>query len=138
MKTPTISRPLSRVRSLAFVCTIAMAACGAPRTPAQAEPFSATSGRAATVRLIVQNRNFSDARLYAVRRGARTILGQVGGKQDAEFTLDWVLPEPLRIEIDMLAGPRCTTEEMQVDPGDILELQIDAVFSRSSACGYAP
>ncbi len=113
-----------------------LSGCGSAPPPSRPQPFSGDSGRATSVRLIVQNRNFSDARLYALRRGKRTSLGVVGGLQDAEFTLDWVLPEPLQIEIDMLAGPRCATEEMQVDPGDILELQIDAVFSRSSACGY--
>lgn len=112
---------------------LASSACASSGAPLRSQPFS-SDGRATSVRLIVQNRNFSDARIYAVRRGARTALGVVGGKQDAEFTLDWLFPEPLRIEIDLLAGERCSTEEMQVDPGDILELQIDAVFSRSSGC----
>lgn len=130
----SVTAPLRRgaIVLLAFV----LAGCGSAPPPNLPQPFSGNSGRATSVRLIVQNRNFSDARLYALRSGRRTALGVVGGLQDAEFTLDWVLPEPLRIEIDMLAGPRCSTEEMQVDPGDILELQIDAVFSRSSACGY--
>jgi hypothetical protein len=38
------------------------------------------------------------------------------------------------IEIDMLAGPKCFTEELPVDPGDVLELQIASVFSSTAAC----
>lgn len=119
-----------------LVAALVIAACATPREPTQAQPFAGADDRATTIRLIVQNRNFADARLYVLRRGARSALGTVGGKQDAEFTLDWLLPEPMQVEIDMLAGPRCVTQEMQVDPGDILELQIDAVFSQSSACGF--
>ncbi len=108
--------------------------CGGTRAAQSDEPFSST-GRPPRIRLLVQNRNFADARLYAIRRGSRDALGIVGGKQDAEFTLDWVTSEDLQIEIDMLAGPRCRTEALQVDPGDILELQIDVVFNRSATCG---
>jgi hypothetical protein len=134
-----MSRRAGSIRSRLAPHSLAMAlltlaACASAGAPLSSQPFASGSERATSIQLIVQNRNFADARLYAVRRGARTALGIVGGKQDAEFTLDWLLPEPLRIEIALLAGPRCSTEEMQVDPGDIIELQIDAVFTASSAC----
>ena len=106
---------------------VILAACTSPKRNDAARPF--VEARPSTVRLLVQNRNFSDVRLYAERRGARKTLGTVTGKQDAEFTLDWPGQDPLQIVIDMVAGPRCTTAEMLVDPGDILELQIAVVFS---------
>lgn len=96
------------------------------------QPFTDVS--ASTVRVIVQNRNFSDARLYYSRRGARVALGVVNGKTDAEFVIDWDLPDVMQIEINLLAGPRCLTEELPVDPGDILELQIAAVFTDTRGC----
>ena len=34
----------------------------------------------------------------------------------------------------MLAGPTCTTQPLDVQPGDILELQIQSMFNQSSFC----
>ena len=112
----------------------ALAACASSGQGEQTDAFAAASGQARTVRIIVQNMNFSDARLYTHTRGGRKQLGIVGGKQDAEFELDWPLPEPLQIEINLLAGPQCFTQSVPVDPGDVLELQISSVFSQSAAC----
>lgn len=106
--------------------------CAAGGQASEMEPF--TQARPSTIRIIVQNRNFSDVRLYTHRRGARKMLGSVTGKLDREFTIDWDMTDPLSVEIDMIAGPKCMTREMQVDPGDILELQIAPVFNNSSFC----
>lgn len=98
----------------------------------QASPDAFETVRPTSVRLIVQNHHFSDVRLYTLRRGARASLGTVTGKQDREFTFAWNTPDPMVVEIDMVAGPKCFTQEMQVDPGDILELQINSVFTATS------
>jgi hypothetical protein len=82
----------------------------------------------------VDNLNFSDARLYVIRDGQRLSLGTVGGKQTDSFRVDWRLNQDMRIEINLLAGPTCTTDRLQVQQGDILELQIPSVFSSMSAC----
>ena len=42
--------------------------------------------------------------------------------------------DPIRIRIEILAGPSCTTEELLADPGDVLELQIDQNFLHSRQC----
>ena len=111
---------------------LACSSCASAGVGAGGDVFA--SAQPTTVRIIVQNRNFQDARLYTYRRGRRAFLGVVTGKRDQEFVLDWDFPDPMYIEIDMLAGPKCFTEEMQVDPGDILELQIASVFSATSGC----
>lgn len=131
-----VSRAARTGRVAGVVAVLALAgACASSGGPANgADPFGGEGARPSTVRLIVQNLNFSDARLYAIRRGGRTSLGVVGGKQTQEFTLDWSLPESLQIEINMLAGPQCYTREMLVDPGDVLELQIAVAFAQTSAC----
>ena len=90
--------------------------------------------RPTTVRIIVQNRNFADARLYTHRRGTRSMLGTITGKTDRNFIVDWDQTDPMYIEIDMVAGPKCFTQEMQVDPGDILELQIAVRFADTAGC----
>ena len=119
--------------TLAIAVLLVTAGCvSSGRTVRGRQPF--TDVRASTVRVIVQNRNFSDARLYYSRRGARMALGVVGGKSDAEFVIDWDFPDVMQIEIDLLAGPRCVTEELPVDPGDILELQIASVFTDTRGC----
>ena len=123
-----------KATTLALAALTAAAGCASTSGagPSAAEPFS--SPGPSTVRIVVQNRNFQDARLYTYRRGTRAFLGVVAGKRDQDFVIDWDFPDPMYVEIDMLAGPRCYTEELRVDPGDILELQIAAVFSSTSAC----
>lgn len=118
---------------LSLLVTFLLGACASSRTSYENEPFTSASTQP-LIRLVVQNRNFSDARLYAVRRGTRRSLGTVGGKTDQEYTLDWNMSDPLRIEIHLLAGPTCTTREIRADPGDVFELQIEPVFSQSRAC----
>lgn len=99
------------------------------------DPFGTSTERPNRIRIDVRNLNFQDARLYVIRGGgARRSLGSVGGKQDETFTVDWNMNDDIRIEINLLAGPTCTTRRMQVQPGDILELQINSVFSQSSFC----
>lgn len=118
------------IRALLLATLLASSGCA---TAGGSGPFD--GGREDSITLHVRNLNFADARLYTIRRSAaRQLLGSVGGKQERDFTVDWQISEPLRIEIDLLAGPTCTTEELYVDPGDMLELQIEAVFGRSSFC----
>ena len=87
-----------------------------------------------TIRVHVQNDNFMDARLYAIGSSSRQHLGIVVGKQQAVLEIPWDFSKPLRIEIDLLAGPKCTTDTIEADPGDILDLRIESVLSRSAAC----
>ena len=77
---------------------------------------------------------FNDVRLFALAPPGRTSLGQVGGKQDAECELDWPVSAYMSIEINMGAGPKCETQEMQVEPGDVLELQIAVIFEQPAGC----
>lgn len=121
---------------LSLVLLVVASACAGstpdPEQPA-AEPFT-ESGPPTTVTLLVDNRNFSDARLYVLRRGARTTLGILGGKSQAEYEIDWDISDSIQIEIDLLAGPTCTTEELRADPGDVLDLQIEQDFRHTRGC----
>jgi hypothetical protein len=76
------------------------------------------------VKLFVTNLAFSDVTLYGITNGARTRLGTVIGKKEVVFTLPVRFPSEVYLEIDFLAGPRCFTERMMVDPGDHLDLTI--------------
>ncbi len=125
-----MGRTMGRVATLLLLAALGCASGSASRAGGL---FGAPS-QSTTVRIVVQNRNFQDARLFTHRLGGRAILGMVGAKVDREFVLDWDIPEPLYIEIDMLTGPRCFTDELIVDPGDVLELQIAPEFSRTMGC----
>ena len=87
-----------------------------------------------SIRVYVTNLNFMDATLWAVTPGARSKIGIVTGKKEEVFTLPWDFSTDLRIEIDMLAGSRCITDVLSVDPGDDIELIIDVDMSRSRLC----
>ena len=109
-------------------------AAGGPRTEGT-DPFSGDPGERGELRIEVQNFNFSDARLYAlVRDSERRLLGQVTGKGEETFTMRWTFPQPLRLEIDLLAGPKCVTREIMADPGDVLDLQIEEHFLQTRRC----
>lgn len=108
----------------------AFSACGGVSSSLE-NPYDAAGDRN-EFKLFVQNDNFYDARLYALASGTtRRQLGTVGGKTDAVFTVPWVFSNDLRVEINLLAGPTCTTEVIQVDPGDELRLQIMSVMDNS-------
>lgn len=100
------------------------------------DPFGGPAGsRPSQLRIEVNNMNFADARLYVIRNaGTRVSLGNVGGNQQESFTIEWLMVQDLRIEINLLAGPTCTTERIVAEPGDIIELQIQSVFSQSAFC----
>lgn len=113
-----------RAASLGSLLFAAACASSGATRPA-ANPFSEELAGRSEVRIHVRNFNFADATVWAIaQEGRRQRLGIVTGKTDSVFTLPWTFSEPMRMEFDLLAGPRCLTEAMTVDPGDILELQI--------------
>ncbi|MGD8322151.1 MAG: hypothetical protein PVJ02_17000 [Gemmatimonadota bacterium] len=95
-------------------------------------PFGDRSERN-EVQIKIRNFNFSDATVWVLTRGAqRKRLGVVTGKSDADFTVPWDFSQPMTMEFDLVAGPRCTTRPLEVDPGDVLELQIAVDFAQMS------
>ncbi len=123
-------------RTLAlWAVALTVSACASAGQRVARDPFLGSSGTPAAIQIHVDNRNFSDARLYAITDGGqKRLIGTVNGKQEAAYTLPWTFPRRLRIEIDLLAGRTCSTAALDVDPGDVLELQILSDFSASSFC----
>jgi hypothetical protein len=115
-----------------IAAALVLGGCASGGTTADS-PFGGAD-RAREITIEVQNMNFSDARLYAIRDGQRLSIGMVGGKQNATLRVPWDFNQQLRIEMNLLAGPTCVTEALPVDAGDVLELQIPGVFGRSSIC----
>lgn len=123
-----------RGTALALLVVGGLAACGGSRTAANSDPFGSATDGPQVVNLHVTNLNFNEARLWAISMEGRQRIGVIGGKADAVYRLPWSFSQPLRIEIDLLAGSRCTTEPLNVDPGDELRLQIEMDLSRQSRC----
>ncbi len=87
------------------------------------------------IRIDILNNNFSDATIWVfVGNTQRDRLGTVTGKTEETYVLPWDLSQPLSLEIKLLAGPRCLTRSIDADPGDILQLEIQAVFSETRWC----
>lgn len=111
-----------------------LGAC-ATGTTREGNPFSQDLAERNEVRVEVKNFNFADATVWMlVRDGRRTRLGYVTGKTDAVFIVPWTMPEPLRLEFDLLADVRCVTDQIMVDPGDVLELQISVDPASDPQC----
>ena len=90
------------------------------------KPFAApgTGEGEETIHVRVENQNFSDATIHALRGGERVRLGQVTGKSESNFTVRWNFSLPLEFEIDMVGGPGCRVRPISVDPGDKIWVRI--------------
>jgi hypothetical protein len=77
--------------------------------------------------IVVQNNNFQDATVYAIREGERRRLGVVVGKTDESFGMPWRPNFILRLEVRFLGGGACATRGVQMEPGQryVLALQPD-------------
>ena len=109
-----IARPVIMVAAATL-----LAGCAAAM--GESDPFSRTS-RETEIKVFVTNLAFMDVTLYGVTNGGRHRLGRLTGKRDFVFTLPMRAPSEFYIELDFLAGPKCQTERMMVEPGEHLEL----------------
>lgn len=112
-----------------LVLALALPGCSTARTP-----FSDGASRGQSIQIEVRNRNFDQATLYAVRLGERSRLGIVEGKQDRAFRLTWRSQSPLRIEVVLQGGDRCTTRAIPVDPGDSVVIDVASDLESDPEC----
>lgn len=110
---------------------VVITACATPRELPERERFFTGED---TIRVHVQNDNFMDARLHALGSGGRYLLGVVTGRQQAILEIPWDFSGSLRIEIDLLAGSKCTTRTIDVNPGDTFDLRIESTLSKTAVC----
>lgn len=108
---------------LALVTALSLSAAGCGRGKA-ANPFASPASREGRVRIQVENMNFGDATVHALRGGERIRLGQVTGKSEEHFTIRWNFSLPMQFEIHITGGPGCLVRGISVDPGDRVWLRI--------------
>ncbi len=114
------ARQVLTASTLALVLLLGGCAVGRPLHPA----FTAPSASSGTISFHITNLNFTQATIYGVTTGNRLKLGVVEGKKDRVLTMPLTSPTFVRLEINLLAGPVCSTEELSADPGDDFDLVI--------------
>ncbi len=123
-----------RALPLLLALGLTLTACASGGGPG-GNPFSQDPGERGEIEIKIVNMNFSDATVWAlISGGRRQRLGFVTGKSEKIFTVPWTHSEPLSVEFDLVAGPRCLSESLVVDPGDLLELQIASNAATDPSC----
>jgi len=135
----SIPKPIAlratRALAAGFLLVGAAACASSGPRPTSGNPFAQELADSKQIQIRILNLHFSDATVWVLVRDARRDrLGTVTGKSEATFTIPWTFSEPLRLEFDLLADVRCITEEIAVDPGDMLELQITADPGSDPSC----
>lgn len=109
----------SILRAAFVVALIGVTGCGTSRSTAPS-PFDGSASRGSTaedpIRVEIQNLNFNDITVWAVRQGQRVRLGRVTGKTDETFRIQWNPAIPIYIVIDVTGGRSCRTAQVAVEP----------------------
>ena len=119
-------------RCVVAVLALALAGCGT--RSARGNPFEGSATATPQIQLRITNANFYDATITAIGDNTQRRLGVVGGNASATFTMPWEFSSGLRVQIDLLAGPSCSTDTIQVSPGDDIEFQIPPDLGSSGFC----
>jgi len=104
--------------SLLLVALLGLTACASSRSDAPS-PFEGGRSQGSSaedpIRVDVQNLNFNDITVWAVRQGQRIRLGRVTGKTDESFRTEWNLALPIYFVIDVTGGRSCRTNQVAVE-----------------------
>lgn len=109
---------MTRLSLLAFALTLS--GCGGgnagTRNPFDPNAVPASSSAEAPIQIDVQNSNFNDVTIWAIRSGQRIRLGRVTGKTDQQFRIGWNPALPIYFTIDEVGGRGCRTNMLSVEP----------------------
>ena len=108
----------SMARMALALALTGLTACASSRTSGP-NPFAGEGGGGSSVedqiRVDIQNLNFNDITVWAVRQGQRIRVGRVTGKTDETFRIDWNLALPIYFVIDVTGGRSCRTSQVSVE-----------------------
>lgn len=125
--------PLSQAcRAIAgtFLC-LATSACAGGGVP---DPYEGRAQGPRHITIQVRNDNFSDATLIVFRDGERVQVGVVTGKTREEFYVQWTAVRLFRAQLDLLAGGSCFSREAQVEPGELIQIDVPVETSNDPRC----
>lgn len=112
-------------RALFTAAATLLLAAGCARSPAPAtspspEPSAADNARAArAIPVEVNNENFYDMNVYLLNRGARYLVGQVGGMSKATLTVPAGMAptdNQVRLRAEAIGGAGATTTPLLIVP----------------------
>jgi len=115
----TSTRSPAVVKVVWVAAALTLAGCGVSRSEAPS-PFEGGNEGGSSVedpiRVEVQNLNFNDVTVWAVRQGGQRIrIGRVTGKTDETFRIPWNLALPIHFLIDVTGGRSCRTQQISVE-----------------------
>ncbi len=118
--------------TMLVTCVVVAVACGSGREVKVRRAVAPAVQDSIYVQVV--NNHFSDARVYALyESGARYPLGLVVGKGRAQEAAILWQPRPLIFEISFIAEEGVyLTEELILDPGDLIQLNIPPNISSSA------
>lgn len=114
----SLHNPLIRVLPLALAAVLS--GCGGggagSHNPFDPNAIPGSSAGEDPIQIDVQNSNFNDVTIWAIRSGQRIRLGRVTGKTDERFRIAWNPAIPIYFAIDEVGGRGCRTNSLSVDP----------------------
>lgn len=125
----TVSSPTLRLPTV-LLLVLGLTACAKSQA---LNPFAGPGGGRgdSSIRVRVENQNFGDATIHAIRGGERIRLGQVTGKSEKDFTMRWNFSLPLQFEVNIVGGQGCGVRPLSVDPGDRVWVRIPTQIGAS-------
>lgn len=124
--------PLSTRLLTALLALSVVGAC-TPGWGRPADPFDTSADAPGEVRVAVDNQNFNDATIVAIRGGERVRLGDVVGKSRSSFNVRWDFTLAMEFEISLIGGGGCVTRPLNVSAGDQIWLRVP-VNIRATPC----
>lgn len=112
----------------ATLLLLSMQGCGGVQTADN--PFQRAESEERVV-LRVENRNYSDARIFIRPRGRRTALAEVRSRDLVFLEFAWPRGMPLDLEVELLVGGRFRPSPLPMNPGIRVELIIAPDVRRS-------
>lgn len=114
------------------ISTLALGGCAGATA---SDPFQAAPGvraEASSISVYARNLNEEDVTLYVMSPSGIQKVGTVAPNRSETFSVDWDSTWEARVRVEILAGPRYTTNSLPViAPGDRLEVQVGENARRS-------
>ncbi len=88
------------------------------------DPFVEPGSDTSQIRVYVENRGFTDVRVYARSSHGQQLLGQVGGNTHVTVDLAWREVDQISFRIEVVAGRTYTTGSIALSAGQRVELII--------------
>ena len=117
---------------ITLALAVTLSACSSPQAR---DPFGASAGvdtGPRTISLYAQNENKEDVVIYVLSASGVERVGSVAPDRARTFFLDWDRAREVRVRVEILAGPRYTTNSLPVvAPGDRVEVWVPRDAERS-------